>query len=252
MPATTKSRTEEALEIVVSNLALSLKKSNDNIKRYISEQLPQMYNDLCIQTFTGENDEFEIIKNVQDSTNLILEANSLLAKVEDSEEDNEHSMISPTNLWTEETQPTGIEALAIVLDNNNTDTSNNDMLQKIHMLKFENYYLADKLLNQILQFNLAELKKRYGEWPRDSWNVQSDSKAMAREMTNEIRESNYILNISRVLSMNNTLHTRRCVISLDDGETVVMANGLQNQAANAGIAGVTQTTILSNHANQQG
>jgi len=102
--------------------------------------------------------------------------------------------------------------LAIVLDNNNTDTSNNDMLQKIHMLKFENYYLADKLLNQILQYNLAELKKRYGEWPRDSWKVQSDRKAMAREMTNEIRESNDILNISRVLSMNNTLRTNKHVL----------------------------------------
>ena len=44
-------------------------------------------------------------------------------------------------------------------------------------------------------------------------------------------------------------------IHLNQFMTVVMANGLQNHAANAGIAGVTQTTItdwISNHANQQG
>ena len=144
MPATTKSRTVEALEIVVSNLALSLKRSNDNIKRYISEQLPQMYNDLCIQTFTGEIDEFEIIKNVQDSTNLILEANSLLAKVEDSEEDNEHSMISPTNLWTEETQPTGIEALAIEIKQMN--------------------YLFFLLLQVISSYSLSSMKRDRTTW----------------------------------------------------------------------------------------
>lgn len=197
----------EALCIVQNEMMVSLENNNERIMQHMQELPdtivpPSSFSQIQNSTTRVLEETGFILDKIyelQNSTAMILDRNSLLHKETDSS-------VRPPNFLV----PSCLEALSSVV--NNTNNNNNCCIQRIRLLVLENHYLTDQCCCMILKYKLGNLGTFESNGRGEILSLfQNNSKAMQEakdQLTNKMVEASDDVNIVRVKSMNSTLQQR--------------------------------------------